>query len=261
MFASFTCMFVITLFWPVLHHMFLLVFLLLVALFAYLFVWKLKSASFLLKYRSFARGASFLYLVLQAMSLVDMSFTFHDWLIRKVDETNVSFPFSPHLQQRYRYTDKTCCCANQFKSLYITVSLLFGLLSLGGCISLYFSPPSFPQLLPLPRPRGIRHLSHHHHLYHSPPRHPVPISPFFHTQLLLPLPLGENKPRSSPANHLLPRFHLLPPSRPPCEPTQQSLQNILQLRRNGHQCDSSCHQRVLDGIPNSIPTQGGGNAC
>ena len=179
MFASFTCMFVITLFWPVLHHMFLLVFLLLVALFAYLFVWKLKSASFLLKYRSFARGASFLYLVLQAMSLVDMSFTFHDWLIRKVDETNVSFPFSPHLQQRYRYTDKTCCCANQFKSLYITVSLLFGLLSLGGCISLYFSPPSFTQLLPLPRPRGIRHLSHHHHLYHSPPRNPVPISPFF----------------------------------------------------------------------------------
>lgn len=172
-------MFVITLFWPVLHHMFLLVFLLLVALFAYLFVWKLKSASFLLKYRSFARGASFLYLVLQAMSLVDMSFTFHDWLIRKVDETNVSFPFSPHLQQRYRYTDKTCCCANQFKSLYITVSLLFGLLSLGGCISLYFSPPSFTQLLPLPRPRGIRHLSHHHHLYHSPPRHPVPISPLF----------------------------------------------------------------------------------
>ena len=141
MFASFACMFVITLFWPVLHHMFLLVFLLLVALFAYLFIWKLKSSAFLLKYRSFARGASFLYLVLQSMSLVDLSFTFHEWLIKKVDETNVSPLPSPHSQQRYRYTDRTCCCANQFKSLYITLSILFGLLSLGGCISLSFFPP------------------------------------------------------------------------------------------------------------------------
>ena len=141
MFASFACMFVITLFWPVLHHMFLLVFLLLVALFAYLFIWKLKSPSFLLKYRSFARGASFLYLVLQSMSLVDLSFTFHEWLITKVDETNVPPPLSPHSQQRYRYTDRTCCCANQFKSLYITISLLFGLLSLGGCVSLFLFPP------------------------------------------------------------------------------------------------------------------------
>ena len=87
---SFLFMFLCTLCWPFLHHMFLLVFLIFVGIFSYVFVWGIKSNAFISGYRSVARIASFLYLVLQAMSLVDMAFSFHEWLLSKIEETDVS---------------------------------------------------------------------------------------------------------------------------------------------------------------------------
>lgn len=90
MVASFGFMLLCTLFWPVVHHLFLLIFLLVVGIFAYIFVWCVQSSVFIRVFRNIARVASFFYLVLQTMSLVDMAFTFHDWLLMKIDETNVT---------------------------------------------------------------------------------------------------------------------------------------------------------------------------
>ena len=87
--AAYAFMFICTLCWPFLHHMFLLVFILVLAVFVYVFVWGIKSNAFLSGFRNVARIASFFYLILQAMSLVDMSFTFHEFLIDKIDDTNV----------------------------------------------------------------------------------------------------------------------------------------------------------------------------
>ena len=77
--AAYAFMFICTLCWPFLHHMFLLVFILVLAVFVYVFVWGIKSNAFLSGFRNVARIASFFYLILQAMSLVDMSFTFHEF--------------------------------------------------------------------------------------------------------------------------------------------------------------------------------------
>lgn len=70
--------------------MFLLVFTLIFGVFIYVFVWGIKSDAFVSGFRNVARIASFFYLVLQAMALVDMSFTFHEVLVEKIDDTDVT---------------------------------------------------------------------------------------------------------------------------------------------------------------------------
>ena len=77
--------------WPWLHHMFLGVFLVFIIFFSWLFLWGIKSSDWINGYRNVRRIASAFYLILQLMAFVDLSFTCHDVLISKMDETNVFY--------------------------------------------------------------------------------------------------------------------------------------------------------------------------
>ena len=78
--------------WPVTHHMFLGVFLVIAIFFTWLFVWGIKSTAWIYGFRSVARIVSAIYLVLQAIALVDFAFTLHDIITAKMEETNVRSP-------------------------------------------------------------------------------------------------------------------------------------------------------------------------
>lgn len=73
--------------------MFLGVFLLFVIFFSWLFLWGIDSESkgWVIGYRNVSRIASGAYLILQLMALVDFSFTCHEMMTEKMDETNVNF--------------------------------------------------------------------------------------------------------------------------------------------------------------------------
>lgn len=77
--------------------MFLGIFLLILIFFTWLFIWGVDSSSWIGFYRGCARVGSVFYLILQLMAFVDLSFTVHDLLIVKMDETNVVSAVSPHL--------------------------------------------------------------------------------------------------------------------------------------------------------------------
>ena len=87
--CSFGFLFLLTLAWPVMHHMFLGIFVILLLIFSGIFIWGIKSTAWLIGFRNFARIASALWLIMQSVSLVDFAFTIHDILTAKMDETNV----------------------------------------------------------------------------------------------------------------------------------------------------------------------------
>ncbi|KAK8807640.1 hypothetical protein WA171_000593 [Blastocystis sp. BT1] len=126
--CSYGILFFCTLFWPATHHMVLGVFVVILIFFTWLFVWGVNSVDWLYGYRGVARILSAFYLVLQSLSLVDFAFTLHDVLTQKMEDTN----------KRYKYTDKTCCCANQWTSMYLTLSFVFSIGSVIACIAFYF---------------------------------------------------------------------------------------------------------------------------
>ena len=82
-------MFLCTVCWPFLHHMFLIIFTMLVVGFLFVFLYGIRSNEFLSGYRHVARIGSFVYLVLQAIALVDMAFTFHEYFMEKIENTDV----------------------------------------------------------------------------------------------------------------------------------------------------------------------------
>lgn len=75
--------------------MFLGVFLLFVVFFSWLFLWGIdpETKGWVLGYRNVSRIASCAYLILQLMALVDFSFTCHEMMTEKMDETNVNYNF------------------------------------------------------------------------------------------------------------------------------------------------------------------------
>ena len=77
--------------------MFLGIFLLILINFTWLFIWGIESTGWIGFYTVVARIGSAFYLILQLMAFVDLSFTIHDLLIAKMDETNVVFSSIPHL--------------------------------------------------------------------------------------------------------------------------------------------------------------------
>ena len=96
-FCSFLLLFLSTLAWPATHHMVLGIFLLILIFFTWLFIWGIESTGWIGFYTVVARIGSAFYLILQLMAFVDLSFTIHDLLIAKMDETNVVFSSIPHL--------------------------------------------------------------------------------------------------------------------------------------------------------------------
>ena len=89
--AAYGFMFLCTLCWPFLHHMFLIIFTMLIVGFLFLFLYGIKSNEFLSGYRHVTRIGSFVYLVLQAIALVDMAFTFHEYFMEKIEQTDVFY--------------------------------------------------------------------------------------------------------------------------------------------------------------------------
>ncbi|KAK8824087.1 serine incorporator [Blastocystis sp. ATCC 50177/Nand II] len=126
--ASFLLLFLCTLAWPWTHHMFMGIFFVVLLLMGWLFIWGIKSDAWIVPYRSLCRIVSFFYLVLQLMAFVDFSFTLHEMITAKLDETN----------KRYKYTEKTCCCRNQWTSMYLTLSFVLCVGSIAACIAFYF---------------------------------------------------------------------------------------------------------------------------
>ena len=90
--ASFFLLFLCTFAWPWTHHMFMGIFFVVLLLMSWLFIWGIKSDAWVVPYRSVCRVVSFFYLILQLMAFVDFSFTLHEVITAKMDETNVVFP-------------------------------------------------------------------------------------------------------------------------------------------------------------------------
>lgn len=94
--ASFLLLFLCTLAWPWTHHMFMGIFFVVLLFMGWLFIWGIKSDAWIVPYRSLCRVVSFFYLVLQLMAFVDFSFTLHEMITAKLDETNVASSLSIH---------------------------------------------------------------------------------------------------------------------------------------------------------------------
>ena len=76
--------------------MFMGIFFVVLLLMGWLFIWGIKSDAWIVPYRSLCRVVSFFYLVLQLMAFVDFSFTLHEMITAKLDETNVASSLSIH---------------------------------------------------------------------------------------------------------------------------------------------------------------------
>lgn len=77
--------------------MFFGIFFVVLVFMTWLFIWGIKSDAWVVPYRTLCRYASFFYLVLQLMAFVDFSFTIHDIMTTKMDETNVMNSASAHV--------------------------------------------------------------------------------------------------------------------------------------------------------------------
>lgn len=76
--------------------MFLIVFLVILIFFTWLFIWGIKSNAWVPAFRTIARIGSVVYLIIQLMAFVDLSFTLHEIFCEKMDATNVVSSTSPH---------------------------------------------------------------------------------------------------------------------------------------------------------------------